>query len=144
MHGTLRSEVHRDADSPISAQEARGEIEEWAFQKITMKDTPMFRSDGVFGLLRAIGTARKVAPGTVLFRQGDVAKEVVLVLSGDVALTPVATEPTLCRLAGPGTVLGLPANLSGKVYDLTAVAGDSCEVVFVARKQCLATIQQDS
>lgn len=109
-----------------------------------MKETLMFTSNQVFGMLRPLGTPRRIAPGTVLFRQGEAPKEVVLVLNGDVALTPAATEPTLCRLAGSGAVLGLPASLSGKAYGLTAVAGDSCEVVSVARKQFLAAIQQDS
>jgi len=109
-----------------------------------MKDTSMYAPGKVFELLQVLGDLRKVAPGTVLFRQGEAPKEVVLVLSGDVALTPAATEPTLCRLAGPGAVLGLPANLSGNAYGLTAVAGDSCEIVFLVRKKFLATIQGDS
>ena len=109
-----------------------------------MEDTLFLTSHKVFAKLGALGAVRRVVPGTVLFRQGEPPKEVVLVLSGDVALTPAATEPTLCRLAGPGAVLGLPANLSGKVYGLTAVAGDSCEVISVARNPFLAAIQQDS
>lgn len=101
-------------------------------------------ADKVFGKLRTLSTTRAVDAGTVLFRQGESPKEVILVLRGDVALTPAPTEPTLCWIAGPGSVLGLPANLSGKAYSLTALAGDSCEIASLPRKQFLEAIRRDS
>ncbi len=110
-----------------------------------MKPTPTFPApDEVFDKLRALCVSRDVAPGTVLFRQGDAPKEVCLVLQGDVALTPVPTEPSLCRLAGPGSFLGLPANLSGRPYSLTAVAGETCKIAFAPRKQFVEAIRRDA
>lgn len=110
-----------------------------------MKALPtVLASRKVFDKLRDFSTSHEVAPATVLFRQGDAPKRVYLVLRGDVALTPAPTEPSLCRLAGPGSVLGLPANLSGKAHGLTAVASEACEIVSVPRKQFLETIRQDA
>jgi CRP-like cAMP-binding protein len=106
--------------------------------------TTFLAPEKVFDKLRGFCARRKVAPATVLFRQGEAPKEVHLVLRGDVALTPVPTEASLCRLAGPGSVLGLPANLSGKAYSLTAVAGESCEIASVPRRQFLEAIRRDA
>src|ERR1019366_8850660 len=78
----------------------------------------------VFEKLRALCTERTVEGSTVLFRQGEAPKEVVLVLHGDIALTPDATEQTLCRFASAGAVLGVPAILPRKRF-LTALQADS-------------------
>ena len=58
----------------------------------------------VFEKLRALCTERTVEGSTVLFGQGETPKEVVLVLHGEIALTPDATEPTLCRIASAGAL----------------------------------------
>lgn len=109
-----------------------------------MKRVSIFlASNKVFDKLRALCVSRDVASGKVLFRQGDAPKEVYLILQGDVALTPVPTEPSLCRLAGPGSVLGLPANLSGRPYSLTAVTGEACKIASVQRKQFEEAIRRD-
>ena len=110
-----------------------------------MKAMPTFLApDKVFDKLGALCVPRNVESGTVLFRQGDAPKEVYLVLQGDVALTPVPTEPSLCRLAGPGAVLGLPANLSGRPYSVTAVSGEACTIACVPRKQFVEAIRRDA
>jgi CRP-like cAMP-binding protein len=98
----------------------------------------------VFEKLRALCTERTVEGSTVLFRQGEAPKEVVLVLHGDIALTPDATEQTLCRFASAGAALGVPAILGRKSYSLTAVSVSRCIIAIVPRKRFLAALQADS
>lgn len=68
----------------------------------------------VFEKLHSLCNARVIEGATVVFLQGEAPREVLLVLRGDIALTPDATQPNLCRVAGPGSILGLPANLSSR------------------------------
>jgi CRP-like cAMP-binding protein len=100
--------------------------------------------DKVFERLLPFGILRRVRGHTVLFRQGESAKELLLVLEGEIALTPDASEPTLCRVAGPGSVLGLPATLSDNPYGFTAVAVESCKIAIVSRKRSLEALREDT
>ena len=110
-----------------------------------MKSSATFiGSERIFEKLRAICTERTVQGSTVLFGQGEAPKEVVLVLSGEIALTPDATEPTLCRIARAGAVLGVPAIVGRKCYSLTAVSVGKCMVAIVAKERFLAALQTDS
>ena len=109
-----------------------------------MKSSGSFiASERVFEKLRALCTERTVEESTVLFGQGETPKEVVLVLHGEIALTPDATEPTLCRIAGTGAVLGVPAILGRKCYTLTAVSVGKCILAIVPRECFLAALQTD-
>jgi hypothetical protein len=76
---------------------------------------PFMAPERVFEKLCALCTERTVEGSTVLFRQGEAPKEVVLVLHGDIALTPDATERTLCRFASAGAVLGGPCHSGAEV-----------------------------
>jgi len=106
-----------------------------------MKSSGSFiASERVFEKLRALCTERTVGGSTVLFGQGETPKEVVLVLHGEIALTPDATEPTLCRIARAGAVLGVPAILGRKCYSLTAVAVSKCIIAIVPRERFLAAL----
>ena len=100
-------------------------------------------SERVFEKLRALCTERTVEGSTVLFGQGEAPKEVVLVLQGEIALTPDATEPTLCRIVSAGAVLGVPAILGRKCYSLTAVSVSKCIIAILPRKRFLAALQAD-
>jgi CRP-like cAMP-binding protein len=97
----------------------------------------------VFEKLRALCTERTVEGSTVLFGQGEAPKEVVLVLHGEIALTPDASEPTLCRIAGTGAVLGVPAILGRKCYSVTAVAVSKCIIAIMPRERFLAALPTD-
>lgn len=109
-----------------------------------MKSSDSFiASERVFEKLRALCTERTVDGSTVLFGQGETPKEVVLVLHGEIALTPDATEPTLCRIARAGAVLGVPAILGRKCYGLTAVAVSKCIIAVVPRERFLAALPTD-
>jgi len=75
--------------------------------------------DRVFGGARAA----KCEPGTVLFRQGDMMTDIVIIRTGQVKIVfehPDGAEQLL-RLAGPGETLGL-ARKSGQAMPVTAVS----------------------
>jgi len=97
----------------------------------------------VFERLHALCTVRKVKNSAVVFTQGEAPRGITLLQSGDIALTPDAMEPSLCRIASPPSILGLPANLSNQPYSLTAVAVGTCEFAVLPRKVFMETIQRD-
>jgi len=71
----------------------------------------------------------------VLFRQGEDPAGVYILRSGEVRLTmlSVAGEVVLRLVAGPGSVLGLPALIGSKPFSLTAEAEAGSDVGFVQR-----------
>ena len=81
--------------------------------------------------------------GTILFRRGDNASGVFLILRGQIRLgldfeTPVYPDKSL----GAGMVAGLPGTVSGKPYSLTAKVVEDAELAFVPRKAVLACFQE--
>jgi CRP/FNR family transcriptional regulator len=106
-------------------------------------DESFLTPEKVFKKLCALCTVRRVKKSAVMFTQGEMPREILLLVSGNIALTPEATEPTLCRVAGPGSILGLPANLSGECYSLTAVTVEACEIAVLARKQFVAALREN-
>jgi CRP-like cAMP-binding protein len=82
--------------------------------------------------LAAAGEMRKVESGDRLFSFGDAARGVYLILKGT-ARTSLAGEEreVMCRTAGPGSVLGLPAALCGNHYHLDVQALEAVEAVFL-------------
>jgi CRP-like cAMP-binding protein len=59
-------------------------------------------------------------PGSFLFRRGEASKGVFVVLEGRVALSAGEDPTRIVRIAERGSLLGLPATVSGKRYSLTA------------------------
>jgi CRP-like cAMP-binding protein len=106
-------------------------------------DRLLLAPDKVFERLQSFCIARRVEGSTVIFLQGEAPRGVLLLLRGDIALTPDATQPSLCRVAGAGSILGLPANLSSKPYSLTAVAVEACEIASVPRKRFIEALRGD-
>jgi len=69
---------------------------------------------------------------TVLFRRGEKAFGVFLVLRGVVSLDfGVDTSSALARTFGPGALVGLPATLAGTNYSLTATVTEDAELGFL-------------
>ena len=79
----------------------------------------------------------------MIFTQEDLPKETLLLLSGGIAPTPDASEPSLWRVASPGSILGLPANLSSKPYGLTAVTIEASEIAVLPRKRFMDSLRKD-
>ena len=66
------------------------------------------------------GAICDVTPGSFLFRRGEASKGVFVVLEGRVALSAGEDPTRIVRIAEKGSLLGLPATVSGKRYSLTA------------------------
>jgi CRP-like cAMP-binding protein len=71
------------------------------------------------------------AKGTVLFRRGDKAGGMFIVLSGTVNLDfGVDGSLAINRSYGPGALVGLPATLTKRNYSMTATVGQNAELGF--------------
>jgi|SRR5581483_2390226 len=80
--------------------------------------------------------------GTVLFRRGDPAQGLFLVRRGEVTLglgCESAAYPP--RMLGAGSVVGLPATMSGAPYSLTAEVTEDSQLSFVPRSVVLKLLR---
>jgi CRP-like cAMP-binding protein len=69
---------------------------------------------------------------TVLFRRGERAFGMFLILSGTVSLDfGVDASAGLASTYGPGALVGLPATLTGRNYSMTATVTGNCELGFL-------------
>lgn len=87
----------------------------------------------------AIKTVSLYPRGATLFAEARQPRGVFVLCDGRAKLS-ICSESgkrLMLRIAGPGEVLGLSATMSGKPYELTAETLDSCQVVFVKRKELL-------
>ncbi len=74
----------------------------------------------VWKQLELEGAICDAKPGSFLFRRGEVSKGVLVVIEGRVALSAGEDPTRIVRIAERGSLLGLPATVSGKRYSLTA------------------------
>ena len=95
--------------------------------------------------LRSASRAVKRKQGALLFRAGARGRGAFLVRRGRIKLT-LGGSPGLYppRTLGPGSVVGLPATVSGEPYSLTAQAVQDCELDFIPRKELLALIKRNT
>ena len=84
--------------------------------------------------------------GAVLFRRDEPAFGIFLVQKGSISLRLESGEgkAILVRTATPGSIIGLPATLSGGRYSLTAVTREKSELALIDRPVLLALIKGDS
>ena len=66
---------------------------------------------------------------TVLFRRGEKASGMFVVLSGKVSLG-LGVDSAFCRTYGPGALVGLPATLTRHNYSMTATVTEDAELCF--------------
>ena len=66
---------------------------------------------------------------SVLFRRGEKASGMFVVLSGKVSLD-FGVDSVFARSYGPGALVGLPATLTGRNYAMTATVTEDAELVF--------------
>ncbi len=95
--------------------------------------------------LNRVASVSREKKGTILFRRGEAGKGVFLVLRGKVDLQldgKVSVYPT--RTLGRGSILGLPATLSGGAYSLGATLSEDAELGFVSREAFLELLATDS
>jgi CRP/FNR family transcriptional regulator len=87
----------------------------------------------------AISSSATYPRGAVLFVEGQEPRGVFVVCSGRVKLTASAADgkSIILRIAEPGEIVGLPATLSGRPYELSAEALEPIQANFVPRKDFL-------
>ncbi len=93
--------------------------------------------------LQQCGSVVSKTKGTILFRRGDEAAGLYLILSGKVSLTLDAEGsifPT--RVLGPGCIAGLPSTVSGSPYSLTAEVVQDAKLAFVPRADVVDCLQK--
>ncbi len=78
------------------------------------------------------GAICDVEPGSFLFTRGEASKGVFVVLEGRVALSAGEDPTRIVRIAKRGSLLGLPATVSGKRYSLTAEVVAQSQLAFLS------------
>jgi CRP-like cAMP-binding protein len=94
--------------------------------------------------LKPLGDEFTCAAGTVLFREGDAARGVYIVLEGHASLTMITEkgETVLVRSSGPGSLLGLPGTFLHDIYQLTTTIDHDARLTFVERQKVLEFLRQ--
>lgn len=94
--------------------------------------------------LSEFATTETIEAGQILFRQGEDVKGVYLVTSGTfkVSVAELGGTPGSDRIAESGSVLGLPATMTGNPYSLTAEAVTTAHVGFVERDRVLSLLRR--
>jgi CRP/FNR family transcriptional regulator, cyclic AMP receptor protein len=77
--------------------------------------------------------------GHLLFAEGQLPRGVFLIEQGRVRLAAESSDgkSLLLHIAVPGEILGLPATVSGKRYEITAEATETTQVNFIPRNSFL-------
>ncbi len=93
---------------------------------------PFLGSAELQSVLAAVGRRIEVAVGTVLFERGTPTQGLFLVLKGKFAVWSGEDHARITRVAGAGSLLGLPATVRRKEYSLSAEAVTDAEVCVVS------------
>jgi thioredoxin reductase (NADPH) len=95
--------------------------------------------------ISALGSARQVQPGEVLFDVGALSVPFVVIIAGRFeALRPSATGDTLITVLGPGQFTGEANMLSGRRPLVRVRATEAGEIVELTRAHLLGLVQTDS
>lgn len=96
--------------------------------------------------LAASNNARTYAEHTILFKEGELPNGVFVVLSGRVKMSITSSEGRMLVLGffGPGSVIGLAANLLGRANGASAEAVETTDAIFVPRRELLREIQTNA
>src|SRR5258708_13869128 len=94
--------------------------------------------------LAAITSAAAYPKGATLFVEGQSQRGVFVLCSGKVKLSTSSADGTtrILRIAEPGEVLGLPATVTGKPYELTADVIEPTQANFISRQDFLAFLRE--
>lgn len=89
--------------------------------------------------LSAITSASSYPKGATLFVEGQTARGVFVLCNGRVKLSTSSVDgkTLIVRIADPGEVLGLPATITGKPYELTADVVEPVQANFISRTDFL-------
>lgn len=82
--------------------------------------------------------------GAILFRRGDPVSGLFIIRRGQVMLRLECDSRVYpARILGPGSVIGLPATMSGAPYSLTAEVTNDAELSFVPRSAVIELLRSD-
>lgn len=95
--------------------------------------------------LTAAGRATRFEKDAFLYRQGERAEKVYLLVSGraNTFLVSSKGQESLLRIHLPGSLMGLTALATTPIRDASAVAVEPCEAVALERKNLQALLQTD-
>jgi CRP/FNR family transcriptional regulator, cyclic AMP receptor protein len=94
--------------------------------------------------LSAITSAAVYPKGATLFLEGQPARGVFVLCSGRVKLSTSSADgrTLILRMSESGEVLGLPATVTGKPYELTADVVEPTQANFIARDDFLRFLRE--
>ena len=94
--------------------------------------------------LAAITSAAVYPKGATLFVEGQVPRGVFIMCSGRVKLSTSSADgkTLILRISEPGEILGLPATVTGKPYELTADVIEPTQANFISREQFLHFLRE--
>jgi CRP/FNR family transcriptional regulator, cyclic AMP receptor protein len=94
--------------------------------------------------LSAITSASSYPRGATLFVEGQAARGVFILCTGRVKLSTSSSDgrTLIVRISEPGEVLGLPAAVTGKPYELTADVIESTQANFISRTDFLNFLRE--
>jgi CRP/FNR family transcriptional regulator len=96
--------------------------------------------------LQCLGFATACPKGTVLIAQGQAAREIAIICVGHVKISTASqTGKKICLgIAGPGTVLGLSAAVSGTTHQVSTEALEPCQLRIIKTDRFLAFLGRDN
>lgn len=94
--------------------------------------------------LAEITSASSYPKGATLFVEGQSPRGVFILCSGKVKLSTSSADgrTLILRIADAGEVLGLPATVTGKPYELTADVIEPTQANFISRQEFLAFLRE--
>jgi len=94
--------------------------------------------------LEAITSVAAYPKGAALFVEGQLPRGVFVLCSGKVKLSTSSADgrSLILRISEPGEVLGLPATLTGKPYELTADVIEPAQANFISRPDFLLFLRE--
>ncbi|HXZ79860.1 MAG TPA: Crp/Fnr family transcriptional regulator [Terriglobales bacterium] len=99
--------------------------------------SPLEANSGLLQELQKRSTPLPKTKGSVLFYQGQRADGIYLISTGQAQLSFVSAQGKVLgsRVAGPNTVLGLPAIISNQPHSLKAEIIEDSTIAYVSREQ---------
>jgi CRP/FNR family transcriptional regulator, cyclic AMP receptor protein len=94
--------------------------------------------------LSKITFASSYPKGATLFVEGQTVRGVFILCTGRVKLSTSSIDgkTLIVRLSKPGEVLGLPATVTGKPYELTAQVAEPTQANFISRQDFLNFLRE--
>src|SRR5712692_4820218 len=94
--------------------------------------------------LAAITSAAAYPKGATLFVEGQAPRGVFILCTGRVKLSTSSADgkTLILRVSEPGEVLGLPATVTGKPYELTADVIEPTQANFISRQDFLGFLRE--